>query len=195
DYRSIFNQIHRENHWRNAESASGGGSTVAFTESIRTELECWLTRERIASLADIPCGDFNWMRKVRLPDGCRYIGMDIVLDLVERNRARYQDATHRFEEGDLIAGELPNAEAYFCRDVFIHFPNDAIDCSIATIRRTGARFLVVTTFPHIRRKVDTQFPSSRLHNMAFHLGEPVELLKDFGHSRTDKFMGVWRLRE
>lgn len=88
DYRSIFNQIHRENHWKNAESASGGGSTVAFTESIRTELESWLTRERIASLADIPCGDFNWMRKVRLPDGCRYIGMDIVLELVERNRAR-----------------------------------------------------------------------------------------------------------
>jgi hypothetical protein len=29
--------------------------------------------------------------------------------------------------------------------------------------------------------------------MALFLGEPEELLEDFGDGRTDKYMGVWKL--
>ena len=193
NYESIFNQIHQENYWQNGESLSGGGSTIEFTESIRAELQKWMNGKSIESIVDVPCGDFNWMSKVNLPDGCQYIGIDIVPELIARNQETFSDDTHRFELGDVIAGDLPSAEVYFCRDVFIHFPNDAIDKAIANITSTGARHLIATTFPHITKMVDTAFPTSRLHNMRFHLGEPGELLKDFGNGRTDKYMGVWSL--
>lgn len=193
DYREIFVRIYEENHWNNSESFSGGGSTVDFTESIRSELEEWLRRNQIRSLVDIPCGDFNWMQKVHLPDDCQYIGMDIVEDLIESNNEQYADANYSFRVGDVIADKLPIADVYFCRDVFIHFPNSAIETAIQNIKATGAKFLIATTFPFIKENIDTEFPTSRHHNLEFQLGEPLELLKDFGNKRTDKYMGVWRL--
>lgn len=193
DYGEIFKIVHETNWWRNRESVSGGGSTLAFTESIRAGLAEWLARHEIGSMVDLPCGDFNWMRLVQFPAGMRYTGIDIVPALIEANRAKYEAPGRTFELGDIIAGPVPPAEVYFCRDVFIHFPNDAVEQSIANVRATGARYLIASTFPDVTEKVDTVFPNSRRQNLALFLGEPEELLEDFGDGRTDKFMGVWKL--
>ena len=133
------------------------------------------------------------MRKIDFPENCRYIGMDIVPDLIEENSNRYTSNQHSFQVGDLINSDLPAAEVYFCRDVFIHFPNEMIDKSIKNIRSTGAKFLIATTFPYVTKLVDTEFPLSRHHNLTLVLGAENELLEDFGNNRTDKYMGVWRL--
>lgn len=144
-------------------------------------------------MVDLPCGDYNWMRLTEFPENMYYHGIDIVPDLIQGNKDKYEAPNRQFSLGDIIAGPVPAAQVYFCRDVFIHFPNASVDKSIANVRAAGAKWLIATTFPAVQDKVDTVFPDSRKQNLALFLGEPAEMLEDFGDGMTDKYMGVWKL--
>src|SRR6266704_119458 len=65
---AAFTQIYRDNAWQNAESRSGHGSTVERTALIRYVLAALVEEFGIRSLLDAPCGDFNWMKEVPLPN-------------------------------------------------------------------------------------------------------------------------------
>lgn len=189
-YPERFRICYERNLWRSSESRSGPGSTEAFTRCLRPRLEHWLAQHRIGSLVDAACGDFNWMRLVKFPARMRYHGLDIVPAIVAENAARYATETVSFAEGDVLKPGLPKADVYLCRDLFIHFPNAAVDQAIANMRASGSRFLVASTFPSVTTNRDTLFADCRLHNLALHLGEPIELLPD---GAPGKFIGVWRL--
>ncbi len=64
---------------------SGIGSDNSQTETVVNELPKIFEKYIIESMLDIPCGDFNWMRKVNL-NGINYVGADIVADLVVANQ-------------------------------------------------------------------------------------------------------------
>ncbi len=191
DHRDIFRKIHRQNMWKNSESVSGSGSTVAGTEMLRGELARWLTREDIRSFVDLPCGDFNWMRLVDFPPEMTYLGMDVVEALVASNQSRYGGLRRAFEIGDILTSQLPVADAFFCKDLFIHFPNDPMRAAIARARE-NCRFFLASTFPNTPKNAEIQFGNARRVNLALLLGEPVEMLKDFGDGVTDRYIGVWR---
>src|SRR5882757_543401 len=80
--KQVFTNIFRKNWWSNGESRSGWGAELKRTVTIRAELREFARRHSIRSLLDAPCGDFHWMRHVEWPAGFRYIGADIVPDLV-----------------------------------------------------------------------------------------------------------------
>src|SRR5258706_11883196 len=82
---AIFTYIYKTNFWQSRESISGPGSELRFTNKMRQELNALIKRFSISSIADAPCGDCNWMRHVDL-GGCKYIGFDIVQELIENNR-------------------------------------------------------------------------------------------------------------
>ena len=63
---AVFAEIYQTNRWNDSESRSGAGSSLRETETLRAELPALLARHRIESIADIPCGDFNWMSAVDL---------------------------------------------------------------------------------------------------------------------------------
>ena len=56
-----FNKIYEENLWGDPESRSGMGSTVASTETLRSEVESLLLKYNIKSILDLGCGDNNWI--------------------------------------------------------------------------------------------------------------------------------------
>src|SRR5262245_66529053 len=78
-----FSAIYQNNSWRNSESVSGRGSTLARTSVLRETLPILLKELNCQCFLDAPCGDFNWMRQVGL-DGIQYVGIDIVADLIDR---------------------------------------------------------------------------------------------------------------
>jgi hypothetical protein len=54
-----FREIYRTRFWApGGESVSGPGSSLAETEAIRTAIPGIMTTFGIASLLDLPCGDF-----------------------------------------------------------------------------------------------------------------------------------------
>jgi hypothetical protein len=66
--RQIFADVCDSQAWRSAESGSGTGSEVAVTAPVRDALPELLRRLGIKTMLDAPCGDWNWMRLVELPD-------------------------------------------------------------------------------------------------------------------------------
>ena len=101
----VFTRIWRDNLWLGAESRSGPGSGVERTVGFRAALEAWLEEARPRVLYDAPCGDFHWMRLVRLPEGCRYIGADIVPQMIEALQAELGTERRRFVVTDIVEDE------------------------------------------------------------------------------------------
>ena len=72
-----------------------------------------LSRRRVRSILDAPCGDFYWMKEVALCD-IDYIGADIVEEIIARDR-NVGDASlgclgERAEQCHLARGMTAGAE-------------------------------------------------------------------------------------
>ncbi|MDB5438392.1 MAG: hypothetical protein JWM33_819 [Caulobacteraceae bacterium] len=189
---SIFTRVYRENAWGDGDSVSGPGSNAETTAHIRAALPELVRELGVTSLLDIPCGDYHWMKGVEL--GCAYIGADLVGELIEADKKAYPGVD--FRQADLLASALPAADAVFCRDCLVHLSNDDIAKALANIRRSGARFLLSTTFPDLAENQDTVTPYWRPINLALILGEPERLIRDYSDAQKNdqgKHLGVWRL--
>ena len=84
----VFTSIYRHNKWHGKESVSGVGSGSDQTEGVISELPGVLEELEVATLLDVPCGDFNWMRAVDLGH-VEYTGADIVPELVQNNARQF----------------------------------------------------------------------------------------------------------
>jgi hypothetical protein len=180
DGRHIFERIYDQNLWGNAESASGGGSSTTGTDAIRRELPMVFERYGIRSLLDAPCGDFHWMKHVAGTLD-RYIGVDIVRDLIGRNERLY--GTHRmhFVCADIVTDRLPRADAVLCRDCFIHLPTRLIRSALANFRASGMRYLLLTSDRDVEAYHDIAIGSFRPINFLrppFSFPEPLYVLNE-----------------
>ena len=92
----VFQEFFAENLWQHPESISGFNSSIAATRQIRAELPAIVRDFGVKSILDIPCGDFHWMAATEL-DIERYIGADIVEELITANRERHTDDRFLFQ--------------------------------------------------------------------------------------------------
>ena len=88
---AIFEEIYKSRSWGGTESHSGRGSSLAETAAIRDALPQLVSELGIESMLDIPCGDGHWMSQVTMGLE-RYIGGDIVSDLLVHCRSRWPPA-------------------------------------------------------------------------------------------------------
>jgi hypothetical protein len=141
--RAVFERIYDENLWGDPESVSGGGSGTVATMTVRYELPVLFERHGIRSVLDAPCGDFHWMQHIV---GCldRYVGLDIVPELIARNSRLHGATRVSFACADIASDPLPTADAVLCRDCFIHLPTRLIRAALANFRASGARYLLLT---------------------------------------------------
>jgi hypothetical protein len=191
---TVFNTI----AWGSAESASGPGSTLASTVSLRRGLSDALGALNIRSLVDAPCGDMNWMRHFQYPFD-KYIGIDLVPHLIERLTKDVFPKTYHFQIGNIITDVLPAADAIFCRDCLVHLPFAAIHEAWRLWALAGFRYVFTTTFPAHQGNADCAPGDWRPLNMAiapFNWGEPHRRIPDadgLGPPWQDKSIGIWKL--
>jgi hypothetical protein len=119
--KTIFNYIYKKNIWFSLESRSGYGSTLKYTENVRNHISEIFNRYAIRSVYDAPCGDFNWMNHCLKGRSIRYIGADIVSDLVARCNERYSCEQIEFLCRDVVMDAFPTVDLWICRDTLIHF--------------------------------------------------------------------------
>src|SRR5689334_6537607 len=141
-----FQRIFDENAWGNSESVSGEGSNLERTRVVRAALPGLLARHGVRSILDAPCGDFYWMKEVPLGD-IEYIGADIVPEIITRDLELYAAPRRRFVVCDLVSDPLPKADLILCRDCLVHLPYAETRTAIANFRKSGALWLLTTTFP------------------------------------------------
>lgn len=202
DLTDRFTFIYHTNLWAGPESRSGVGSSLAATARLREELPPLLRRLGVGSLLDVPCGDFHWMARMDLGE-IRYIGADIVEELVAENRRLYQDrdGRRRFVRLDLTADPLPPSGAVLCRDVLVHLSFDRIRRALEGMVRSGARFLLATTFPGLETNHDIEDGDWRPLNLErppLDFPPPdaalVEGCGEEGGAYADKTLAVWDVR-
>jgi SAM-dependent methyltransferase len=196
---AVFTTIYHDNGWQNAESRSGRGSTVARTASLRPALLALLEEFGVRSLLDAPCGDFNWMKEIPL-EGIEYVGVDVVAELIERNRRLFGRRGRQFLVADVVAHPLPAADLILCRDGLVHLPDGDALRALDHFRRSTARYLLATTFPGQPANSDIaagHWRPMNLEKAPFNLPPPLRLVSDGcpipGY--TDKALGLWELTQ
>ena len=154
-HESHFTKVFQKNRWGSEESVSGPGSTVEITKRVRELLPAILKKYKVEILLDAPCGDFNWLRLVDLPVR-KYIGVDVVKELIERNRQLYGGMERVFHALNFVDSVPPKSDMILCRDCFIHFSFRDIKDSIDKFNQSGAEFLPLP-FPMYQR-LETLLP-------------------------------------
>ncbi len=148
----IFTRIYTTNTWQSSETVSGPGSTLRVTQKMRQELSALLKRFNIKSIADAPCGDCNWMRYVDIGE-CKYIGIDIVQNLIEKNRKTF-GGTREFMHLNLIENIIPQVDMIICRDMLTHLTYEQIFNVLRNFKQSGSKYLLATTNVITQRNVD-----------------------------------------
>ncbi|HKU62333.1 MAG TPA: class I SAM-dependent methyltransferase [Gemmatimonadales bacterium] len=195
---AIFRDIYQRNHWSGPESRSGLGAGAEQTGALAEALPDLLHRLGVGVLLDLPCGEFEWMGRIELPVE-RYIGADLLPELIRPLQERSGSATRSFVVLDLTRDPLPPADLLLCRDCLVHLSFADIRRALVNVVRSGIPWLLTTTFPRCELNEDIVTGDWRpldLEREPFRLPAPFELVNErctegdglFG----DKSLGLWR---
>jgi len=147
DLARAFSLIYRARWWdAGGESASGPGSTLAFTTRFRADFESFLKERQVSTLFDAPCGDWNWMKEIRPPASMRYIGGDVVPQLAAKLCDRYENALRRFVVFDITRDPFPDADLWLCRDCLAHLSNADIRQALSNFSRSKIPFALISNY-------------------------------------------------
>jgi len=200
DRERAFETIYESGYWEPGK-ASGHGSTIEATESIRAVIKKIILEHKVGSVLDVACGDMEWMSVV-LEDlhltkpGLHYIGADIVEPLIKENQRKFPSLD--FRHLDFVRDDLPVADLIICREALQHLPVADIREALARFSRSGARLLLSTI--HLRRygirnRLNIKPGRCRDRNLLlapFNLPNPIAIYpEEFGYK--DKFIGLWSI--
>jgi len=198
-HRRVFSRIFHKNEWGSAESVSGPGSTRERGADFVPDLVALLRNRGVRTLLDAPCGDFNWA-PVIAESVESYIGVDIVDELMERNVRQWGNGNRTFLTRDLTRDPLPKADLILSRDCLVHFSFADIRAALENFRRSGAGYLLTTTFMDRSRNRDIRTGSWRVLNLQappFNFPPPLEMIDErcthSGGIYRDKRLALWRL--
>jgi hypothetical protein len=199
DNNEAFTAIYSENKWGDKESASGWGSTLSYTRVVRKHLERLLSSLNVMVFLDAPCGDLNWMQKVRLPPETSYLGGDIVPDLIQALNDRHgRDSKYRFAVMDIVRDPIPPADLWLCRDVLFHLSTANALAVLRNFTESAVPFILTTTFDFVKANTDVQPGGFRYINLTlppFELGRPRLRIPDFVAPAPPRYLGLWSRQE
>jgi len=198
---SVFTKTYRERSWGGEQSRSGKGSDTEYTSSIRGYLPALLRELDVRIFLDAPCGDFNWMKQVDL-GRTKYSGIDIVLEMIAEDIRRYRDESREFRILDFTKGPVPRADLILCRDCLVHLSFRDSFAAIRNFKSSGSEYLLITTFPGVRRNEDVPTGGWRPMNLEvapFLFPEPIRAIREDDTEQRfvglRRSLGLWRLQD
>lgn len=194
-----FKLIHKYNLWASNESVSGPGSEISKTRNIIPFLEKILIDFHIKSMLDIPCGDFNWMKNMKLRN-VEYTGADIVGKIIIDNKKNYNSPNRKFVLLDIIRDPLPYADLILVRDVFIHFSLRNVQLSLNNIKKTGFTYILLSTYPETKKNINIKDGYNFNINMEiepFNFKKPILLFEEekLPEPYGRKCLGLWKVND
>lgn len=197
----IFTEIYQNDIWHGDESISGTGSSYEQTKIIIDEITKLFIQLRISEFMDIPCGDFHWMRCVDF-GSIKYLGADIVRELIEKNISSYQKENIEFVKLNLLKDCLPAVDLIFCRDCLVHFSYKDIFAALNNFCRSNSGYLLTTTFVDREQNHDIKTGYWRVLNLQiepFNFPEPLKIIfegcTEGNNTYRDKALGLWNVKD
>jgi ubiquinone/menaquinone biosynthesis C-methylase UbiE len=144
-----FTNIYNTNAWHMGQndSKSGLGSSNNYTIFIRKYLRDLIKDKNIKSMIDTSCGDWFWMKTIKdsLPF---YLGIDIVKDLILKNKTIYENDKIKFLHSDFLSHlktlKDKSVDLVLCRHTCEHLPTDYNLEFIKEVKRVS-KYLLLTT--------------------------------------------------
>ncbi len=143
--KDAMQQVYEKNLWGSSTSDfySGDGShrseiVAPYVEALVKFLNAF---ESPVSVCDLGCGDFN-VGKELVKYTKNYIAVDIVPELIERNKQEFKLADLEFQCLDIAEDELPIADCAIVRQVLQHISNDEIKQVVAKL--SSYDYVIVT---------------------------------------------------
>lgn len=178
-----FEYIYKLNYWKSGKSLSksGYGSELENTKQIIKSLSKFIKNHRIKTILDIPCGDFNWFKKMEFND-LEYTGADVVEEIIKNNNKKYRQKNINFKVLDVLNDNLGNYDLIFNRDCLIHFNDKEIFQVLKNISKTKSKFFATTTYFNSKvnneSKLNDNWRPLNLMINPFNLNNPIEFLDD-----------------
>ena len=194
----VFTDIYHIDHWKTPESKSGSGSTLEATKTIREQLPKIIEKYSIRTMLDVPCGDYNWMKEVQ--KDCKYLGGDIVAEVVQKNQQLYSSETVQFKQIDITTDTLPEVDLIFCKDCLQHLSYKKAKDTLNNFKRSGSKYLLVTSYPKTWRNHDIYDGDYRALNLLikpFYLPKFILKIKEESNAvgvEVDKTMYLFNLK-
>jgi hypothetical protein len=122
-----------------------------------------------------------------------YVGVDIVVDLIDANRRRYGSYRRAFLEMDIIRRIIPEVDLVLCRECLLHLSFADIRATISNFKASGSTYLLTTHYPKLDRNINVITGGCRGLNWSltpFHFPEPIATLSE---DVSDRCLALWRL--
>lgn len=167
--KEVFTRVYEEHQWGGAGDSycSGSGSSGFHASQYAAVVKQLIQDKGIKTMIDLGCGDFVVGRALRT-EGVKYIGIDIVDNLIHKNLEAYGDAITSFQSLDMVKDQLPDGDLCIIRQVFQHLSNKQI---VSVLQKTKKfKYILITEhypapFVKIRVNVDKiHGPDTRIHD-------------------------------
>lgn len=135
---AAFEQVYKNELWG---KGSGPGSLPANTSAYRHFLEDFIRDNGVASVTDLGCGDWQSSKYICW-EGLKYLGIDVVPEVVANNTRLYGSEMIRFIVSSEV-DELPGGDLLICKEVLQHLPNDLVIKYLSKIKEKY-RFALIT---------------------------------------------------
>lgn len=153
---SVFTEIYTQNKWESQESKSGPGSELINTTSIGNFITEFIYSNKIETMLDTSCGDWNWMKTIQ-SKLCDYTGIDIVEDIVDQNNKKYGNNKTKFINDDfvnyLLNQPTDSVDLILCRHTLEHLPTEYNLKFLKEAKRVS-KYLLVTTHDLAQQNVE-----------------------------------------
>jgi glycosyltransferase involved in cell wall biosynthesis len=201
DLKDKFTEVYRKNLFGGRESFSGEGSGLEQTTVIRKVLPGLLKGLEVHSIMDAPCGDCYWMRHIDLQVE-KYIGVDIVEAVIKKNQIELGSDKSLFFCMNLTDSLLPKVDLILSRDCLVHLSYADALKAVDNFKRSGAKYLLTTTFTKRTENEDLGKDFWRPLNLQlppFNFPLTVRVINEEcteGNGLyTDKSLGLWLLSD
>lgn len=139
--KNIFQQAYAHHRWGHDNQSrffSGVGSRGAaadiYIAALTAELAILRAQKgRPLVIVDLGCGDFSIGQKIMHGSPDRYLGCDIVPELIDYNKASFGDDRISFIAFDAVDEDLPQGDVYLVRQVLQHLSNEEIQKFISKL--------------------------------------------------------------
>lgn len=138
DVATTFKNIYSDKRWGGTEEEkfnSGAGSEDSISIRFIEFATKYIAENNIKSIVDLGCGDFRVGSKMVSPTVEKYIGIDVVEELINHHQNTYGSEIISFNCLDIINDELPEAELCVIRQVLQHLSNQQVAEILVKVRK------------------------------------------------------------
>ena len=143
--KDAMEQVYAMNLWggKPSEYYSGAGShhpeiLNPYIEELTTFLSSF---KPPLVVCDLGCGDFN-VGKELVKHTKKYVGIDIVADLIEHHKEKFKEENLEFQCLDIAVDELPSGDCAILRQVLQHLSNAEIQSILNKL--TAYKYVIIT---------------------------------------------------